>query len=104
MSNVAEVSTDRSARAAARGLKWLVLALSVAVALMYGGSGIYETVHWRSMSDQFVAWGYPAYWSLLTSVTKTFAGALVLVPRTRLLGLAVCSVVGVAAVVTVFWT
>ncbi len=54
MSDLTEVSTERSGRERATRL----LVLSAAVAVVYGGSGIYETVHWRSMSGQFVAWGY----------------------------------------------
>jgi hypothetical protein len=104
MPDVAEVLTDRSAHAGEHMMRRLTLALLIAVAFVYGGSGIYETVHWRSMSDQFTAWGYPAYWSLVTSLTKTIAAALALLPRTRLIGLAICSIVGVAAVATVLWT
>jgi hypothetical protein len=85
-------------------MKWLVRALVVGVSIIYVVSGIYEAAHWRAMSDQFVAWGYPSYWSLVTGLTKTAAGALVLLPRTRFLGLIVCSAVGVVAVATVFWT
>jgi hypothetical protein len=38
MPDVAEVLTDRSARAGGRAMRRLALALSIAVAVMYGGS------------------------------------------------------------------
>ena len=69
--------------------------------LVYGGSGIVELPQWRKFVDQFVRWGFPAWWAAFNPALKIVAAGLTLAPPTRPLGLALCVAIALGAVVTV---
>ncbi len=72
-----------------------------ALALIYGGSGLAELPMWRKTVDQFVQWGYPRWFAIFNPALKLVAGVLVLFAQTRLVGVALCVLVGLAALATV---
>jgi len=69
--------------------------------LIYAGSGIIELPQWRKFKDQFARWGYPAWFAAFNPAFKLVAGVLTAVPATRGLGVALCVVVAIGALVTV---
>lgn len=71
-----------------------------AVGLFFIINGGVELPKWRSMVDDFVRWGYPSYWPLVTCLLKILSGVLVFVPRMQLVGLAGAALVVVAGVGT----
>jgi hypothetical protein len=73
----------------------------VVLALVYGGSGLVELPQWRRFTEQFVRWGFPAWWAAFNPALKIAAGALVLWPPTRTIGVALCMLVALGALATV---
>lgn len=71
-----------------------------AVGLFFVINGIVELPKWRSMVPDFVRWGYPAYWPLVTCLLKILFGVMIFVPRLQLAGLAGAALVVVAGVGT----
>jgi len=69
--------------------------------LIYGGSGAAELPMWRRFADDYIRWGLGRSWAIITPIIKLVAAVLTLVPRTRLMGAALCSIVALAAVITV---
>lgn len=76
-----------------------ILMLGVSALFLVGG--LVELVRWRRGVPQFVAWGYPPYWPIVTAAIKSAAGAIGFVPELRLAGLLLCLAVCVAGCVTV---
>jgi hypothetical protein len=72
-----------------------------ALALIYGGSGLAELPMWRKTVDQFVQWGYPRWFAIFNPALKLVAGVMVLFTQTRPIGVALCVLVGLAALATV---
>ncbi len=79
-------------------LQWGAIGLLV---LIYGGSGVVELPMWRKSVDQYVQWGYPRWWAIVTPALKVLAAALVIFSQTRLIGAALCALIGMAAAATV---
>jgi hypothetical protein len=52
---------------------------------------------------QFLRWGYPAWWNFITAALETLSAALIVLPETRIWGLALGAMVLIAAVSTVTW-
>jgi hypothetical protein len=52
---------------------------------------------------EFVRWGYPAWWNLVTAACEGLAAALIVLPGTRVWGLALGALVLLAAIATVTW-
>jgi len=69
--------------------------------LVYGLSGLAELFTWKKMIDQFTKWGYPRWMPLFNAFLKLAAGLLLMIPTTRTIGIAICFLVGFAAVATV---
>jgi len=72
-----------------------------ALVLIYGGSGLAELPMWRKTVEQFVQWGYPRWFAIFNPALKLMAGVMVLFTQTRLIGVALCVLVGLAALGTV---
>lgn len=53
--------------------------------------------------SDFVRWGYPAWWCLVTGTIEIGTAALIAWPATRSLGLIVATLVVAAAMLTVLW-
>lgn len=81
-------------------LAWVCL---VFLGLVYGGSGVAELFTWQKSAPQFLAWGYPRWWAIVTPAVKLIAGLLLIAPETRVFGVLLCVAVGVAASATVLW-
>lgn len=77
-----------------------ILCVSI-MALIYGGSGIVELPQWNKLGDQFNRWGFPRWWAVFNSALKVLAAGLILMPRTRVVGVALCVIVAFCAAATV---
>ena len=78
-------------------LPWISGALVGALFLV---SGAIEFILRRRFVKRFVDWGYPEYWPVVTSLLKISGGAMVFVPQTRVIGLVLCALISVAAIIT----
>lgn len=74
---------------------WIAAAL---VGAVFAISGAVELLNWRKFIDSFTKWGYPRYWPLVTFSLKIIGGVMAFIPQTRLLGLALCALISLAAV------
>jgi multidrug transporter EmrE-like cation transporter len=73
-----------------------------AVGLFFIVNGAMELPKWRGMVADFVRWGYPRYWPVVTCLLKIVSGILVFVPGLQLAGFAGAALVVVAGVGTLF--
>ena len=80
--------------------QWVSLGFLI---IVYGGSGIAELFLWKKSVDQFVAWGYPQWWAIVTPVIKIVAGILLVFSNTQVFGVLLCGAVAIAASITVLW-
>ena len=76
---------------------WIAGALVGALFLV---SGTIELILRRRFVERFVDWGYPEYWPVVTFLLKITGGAMVFVPQTRIIGLVMCALISVAAIIT----
>ena len=51
----------------------------------------------------FIRWGYPAWWNFVTAAFEVLGAALIVLPETRIWGLALGAMVMIAAIATVTW-
>ena len=79
---------------AATLLAWLL-------SLAFLGAGVVNAAGSASIKDDFVRWGYPRWWNLVTGGLEVLAAALIAAPAARVAGLALGVAICVAAVVTV---
>ena len=79
---------------AATLLAWLL-------ALAFLGAGIVNADGSAAIKDDFVRWGYPRWWNLVTGVLEALAAALIAMPTARVAGLVLGAAICVAAVATV---
>jgi hypothetical protein len=86
--------------AAATLVAW-PLALALALALL--GAGVVNAIGAGAIKDDFVRWGYPRWWNLVTGALEVLAAALIALPATRAAGLGLAAVICIAAVATVVW-
>jgi hypothetical protein len=75
-------------------LAWLL-------ALAFLGAGVVNAVGSAAIKDNFVRWGYPRWWNLVTGGLEVLAAALIAIPATRVAGLMLATVICIAAVATV---
>jgi hypothetical protein len=71
------------------------------LALAFLGAGLVNAVGAASIKDDFVRWGYPRWWNLVTGALEVLAAALIATPAARAVGLGLAAVVCIAAVATV---
>ncbi len=81
---------------AATPLAWLL-------ALAFLGAGIVNAVGSAAIKDDFVRWGYPRWWNLVTGGLEALVAALIAIPAARAAGLALGAAICAAAVATVVW-
>jgi uncharacterized membrane protein YphA (DoxX/SURF4 family) len=60
--------------------------LGILLALAFFPSGLVKLVGVQMAVDNFIRWGYPSWFRILTGLIEVGAAGLVLVPRTRLYG------------------
>ena len=75
-------------------LAWLL-------ALAFLSAGVVNAVGSAAIKDEFVRWGYPHWWNLVTGGLEALAAALIALPATRVAGLVLGAAICVAAVATV---
>jgi hypothetical protein len=79
---------------AATLLAWLL-------ALAFLGAGVVNAAGSAKIKDDFVRWGYPRGWHLVTGGLEVMAAALIALPAARVAGLMLGAAICVAAVATV---
>ena len=75
-----------------------VMAWLLAIAL--GGAGLFNAAGGAAVKAQFLRWGYPAWWNLVTAAFEMLSAALIVFAETRIWGLALAALVFVAAIAT----
>jgi hypothetical protein len=73
------------------------------LAVAFIGAGLFNAVGGAAVRAQFQRWGYPAWWNLVTAAFDGLGGALIFLPETRSWGLALGTMVLIAAIATVLW-
>jgi hypothetical protein len=79
---------------AATLLAWLLT-------LAFLGAGIVNAAGSAAIKSDFVRWGYPRWWNLVTGGLEVLVAALIAVPAARVAGLGLGAAICVAAVATV---
>jgi uncharacterized membrane protein YphA (DoxX/SURF4 family) len=64
------------------------------------GAGLFNVAGTRATRDEFVAWGYPAWWCWVTGGLEILTAALIAVPLVRGAGIVLGALVILAAVAT----
>ena len=78
-------------------------AMAWLLALAFVAAGLANALGGADVKTQFVRWGYPAWWNLVTAALEILGAALIVAPETRLWGLAFEGTVLIAAMATVAW-
>ncbi len=78
----------------ANAMAWLL-------AFAFAGAGLFNAIGGAVAQAQFQRWGYPAWWNFVTAAVEVLSAALIVVPETRIWGLALAAVVLIAAMATV---
>jgi hypothetical protein len=76
-----------------------LLAWPLAVAFL--GAGGVNIAGSAAIKDDFVRWGYPRWWNLVTGGSEVLAAALIGLPVTRIEGLLLGAAICLAALATV---
>lgn len=71
------------------------------LAAAFFGAGVFNALGTQRTRNDFLRWGYPAWWGLVTGGLEIGAAVLIAVPACRLAGLTLGALIIVAAVVTV---
>ena len=79
---------------AATLLAWLL-------SLAFLGVGVVNAAGSTGIKDDFVRWGYPRWWNLVTGALEVLAAALIAMPAARVAGLVLGVAICVAAIATV---
>ena len=79
---------------AANPLAWLLI-------VAFLGAGVVNAAGSAKIKDDFVRWGYPRWWNLVTGGLEVLVAALIAMPAARVAGLGLGAAICVAAVVTV---
>jgi hypothetical protein len=79
---------------AAAPLAWLL-------ALAFLGAGVVNAAGSAAIKDDFVRWGYPRWWNLVTGALEVLTAALIALPATREAGLMLGGTICLTAVATV---
>ena len=80
----------------ARAMAWLL-------AFAFAGAGLFNAIGGADVQAGFIRWGYPACWNFVTAAFEVLGAALIVLPETRIWGLALGAMVLIAAVSTVTW-
>ena len=70
-------------------------------AAAFAGAGVVNVLGRPAQRESFVRWGYPAWWCRATGALEVMTAALIVVPATRPVGLALGAAIVGAATVTV---
>jgi hypothetical protein len=75
-------------------LAWLL-------SLAFLGAGVVNAAGSAKIKEDFVRWGYPRWWNLVTGGLEVLVAALIAMPTARLAGLGIGAAICIAAVATV---
>jgi uncharacterized membrane protein YphA (DoxX/SURF4 family) len=75
--------------------------LAWSLALAFFGAGIVNAAGSTAIKDEFVRWGYPRWWNLVTGGLEVLVAALIAIPALRVAGVMLGAAICVAAVATV---
>jgi hypothetical protein len=78
-------------------------AIAWLLAFAFAGAGLFNAVGGAAVQAEFIRWGYPAWWNLVTAALEMLSAALIVFPETRIWGLALGAMVLIAAIATVTW-
>lgn len=78
-------------------------ALAWLLTLAFAGAGLFNAIGGAAGQAEFVRWGYPAWWNFVTAALEILGAVLIVLPQTRILGLALGAVILLAAIATVTW-
>jgi hypothetical protein len=76
-------------------------AMAWLLAFAFAGAGIFNAIGGAVVQARFLRWGYPAWWNYITAALEMLSAALIVVPETRIWGLALAAIILVAAIATV---
>ena len=76
-------------------------AMAWLLAFAFAGAGLFNAMGGAVAQAQFLRWGYPAWWNFITAALELLSAALIVVPETRIWGLALATMVLIAAIATV---
>jgi hypothetical protein len=82
----------------ANAMAWLL-----AFAFAFAGAGIFNAMGGAVVQAQFLPWGYPAWWNFISAALEMLCAALIVLPETRIWGLALGAMVLIAAIATITW-
>lgn len=69
--------------------------------LAFSAAGFNNALGRTTVKDDYVRWGYPAWWCYVTAVLEFLTAVLIAISATRVLGLLLGAVIIAAAVLTV---
>ncbi|MGD0722487.1 MAG: DoxX family protein [Roseiarcus sp.] len=75
-------------------------AMAWLLAFAFAGAGLFNAIGGAAAQAQFLRWGYPAWWNFVTAALEVLGAALVVIPETRIWGLALMAMVMIAAIAT----
>jgi hypothetical protein len=78
-------------------------AMAWLLAFAFAGAGLFNAIGGAAVQAQFLRWGYPAWWNFVTAALELLSAALIVLPETRIWGLALGATVLIAATATVTW-
>ena len=78
-------------------------AMAWLLAFALAGAGLFNAVGGAAVKAEFVRWGYPAWWNFVTAALELLSAALIVLPETRIWGLALGAMAMIAAIATVIW-
>src|SRR5580692_9823027 len=78
-------------------------AMAWLLASAFAGAGLFNAIGGAAVQAQFLRWGYPAWWNFITAALEMLSAALVVLPETRIWGLALGAMVLIAAIATLTW-
>jgi uncharacterized membrane protein YphA (DoxX/SURF4 family) len=81
----------------------VINAMAWLLGLAFAGAGIFNGIGGAAVREKFMRWGYPAWWNFVTAGLEILCAALIVVPGTRVSGLALAALVLIAAIATVAW-
>ena len=78
-------------------------AIAWLLAFAFIGAGLFNAMGGAVVQAQFRRWGYPAWWNFMTAALELLSAALIVLPETRIWGLALGAMVLIAAIATLTW-
>ncbi len=78
-------------------------ALAWLLAFALAGAGIVNATGGAAVQADFIRWGYPRWWNIVTAAVEILGAGLIVLPETRVWGLVIEAMVLVAAIATVTW-